>query len=183
MFLFTLPRKTYIPALRRACETLPAGLPAAPSINRFKTEWATQWPPEAVIGACEAAGSTSWRDRVVLPAPRECPRVRRGDPISWAAGRNGNLKCSRSALSNVLQNKTGSWPTFTRVSALSASVPAAIRNRGTRGGRQEGVDARMCSRTGGSPDVVSTLRSNGKLEGESGDPTITSCCRPVLPPA
>ena len=36
-------------------------------LNRFKPEWATQLPPEAIIGACEEAGSTAWRDRVRTP--------------------------------------------------------------------------------------------------------------------
>ena len=36
-------------------------------LSRFNTEWATQWQPEAIIGACEEAGSTSWRDRVLTP--------------------------------------------------------------------------------------------------------------------
>jgi hypothetical protein len=36
-------------------------------LSRFKTEWATQWQPEAIIGACEEAGSTSWRDRGLTP--------------------------------------------------------------------------------------------------------------------
>jgi Transposase DDE domain len=36
-------------------------------LNRFKTEWATQLQPEAIIGACEEAGYTSWRDRVLTP--------------------------------------------------------------------------------------------------------------------
>jgi hypothetical protein len=36
-------------------------------LNRCKTEWATQLQPEAIIGACEEAGYTSWRDRVLTP--------------------------------------------------------------------------------------------------------------------
>jgi hypothetical protein len=36
-------------------------------LSRFKPAWATQLPPEAIIGACEAAGSTAWRDRVLTP--------------------------------------------------------------------------------------------------------------------
>jgi hypothetical protein len=36
-------------------------------LSRFKTEWATQWQPDAIIGACEAAGYTSWRERVLTP--------------------------------------------------------------------------------------------------------------------
>ena len=36
-------------------------------LRRFKTAWATQWQPEAIIGACEEAGYTSWRDRVLTP--------------------------------------------------------------------------------------------------------------------
>jgi hypothetical protein len=36
-------------------------------LSRFTTEWATQLPPEAIIGACEEAGYTSWRDRVLTP--------------------------------------------------------------------------------------------------------------------
>ncbi len=36
-------------------------------LSRFKTEWATQLQPEAIIGACEEAGHTSWRDRVLTP--------------------------------------------------------------------------------------------------------------------
>src|SRR5499426_1108979 len=34
-------------------------------LSRFKTEWATQLQPEAIIGACEEAGYTSWSDRVL----------------------------------------------------------------------------------------------------------------------
>ena len=36
-------------------------------LTRFKADWATQWRPEAIIGACEEVGSTSWRDRVLTP--------------------------------------------------------------------------------------------------------------------
>jgi hypothetical protein len=36
-------------------------------LSRFKTEWATQLQPAAIIGACEEAGYTSWRDRVLTP--------------------------------------------------------------------------------------------------------------------
>ena len=36
-------------------------------LSRFTTEWATPWQPEALIGACEEAGYTSWRDRVLTP--------------------------------------------------------------------------------------------------------------------
>jgi hypothetical protein len=36
-------------------------------LSRFKAEWATQWPPEALIGACEEVGDPSWRDRVLTP--------------------------------------------------------------------------------------------------------------------
>src|SRR2546430_8603823 len=36
-------------------------------LSRFNTAWATPWQPEAIIGACEAAGYTSWRDRVLTP--------------------------------------------------------------------------------------------------------------------
>src|SRR5687768_10269489 len=36
-------------------------------LSRFTTEWATQLQPEAIIGACEEAGYTSWRDRVLTP--------------------------------------------------------------------------------------------------------------------
>jgi hypothetical protein len=36
-------------------------------LSRCKTAWATQLPPEAIIGACEEAGSTSWRHRGLTP--------------------------------------------------------------------------------------------------------------------
>src|SRR5256886_13244472 len=36
-------------------------------LSRFNTAWATPWQPEAIIGACEAAGYTAWRDRVLTP--------------------------------------------------------------------------------------------------------------------
>jgi hypothetical protein len=36
-------------------------------LSRFKTAWATQLQPEAIMGACEEAGYTSWRDRVLTP--------------------------------------------------------------------------------------------------------------------
>ena len=42
-----------------------ASVPAV--LSRFTTAWATQWPPEAIVGACEEAGCTSWRDRVLTP--------------------------------------------------------------------------------------------------------------------
>jgi hypothetical protein len=37
------------------------------ALKRLKTEWATQLQPEAIIAACEEAGYTSWRDRVLTP--------------------------------------------------------------------------------------------------------------------
>jgi hypothetical protein len=36
-------------------------------LSRFTTAWATQLPPEAIIGAGEEAGATCWRDRVLTP--------------------------------------------------------------------------------------------------------------------
>jgi hypothetical protein len=36
-------------------------------LSRFKAEWATQLQSEAIIGACEEVGYTSWRDRVLTP--------------------------------------------------------------------------------------------------------------------
>jgi hypothetical protein len=36
-------------------------------LRRLKTAWATQLPPEAIIGACEEAGYPSWRHRVRTP--------------------------------------------------------------------------------------------------------------------
>jgi Transposase DDE domain len=36
-------------------------------LKRLKTEWATQLQSEAIIAACEEAGYTSWRDRVLTP--------------------------------------------------------------------------------------------------------------------
>jgi hypothetical protein len=36
-------------------------------LKRLKAEWVTQLPPEAIIAACEEAGYTSWRDRVLTP--------------------------------------------------------------------------------------------------------------------
>src|SRR5215211_2624607 len=46
-------------------ETMVASVSAA--LNRFTTEWATPWQPEAIIGAWEEAGYTSRRDRVLTP--------------------------------------------------------------------------------------------------------------------
>ena len=36
-------------------------------LSRFTTAWATPWPPEAILGACEEAGYPFWRDRVLTP--------------------------------------------------------------------------------------------------------------------
>jgi hypothetical protein len=36
-------------------------------LKRLKTEWTTQWHSEAIIAACEEAGDTSWRARVLTP--------------------------------------------------------------------------------------------------------------------
>ena len=36
-------------------------------LQRFKTEWAAQRQPEAIHAACEAVGSTAWRDRLLNP--------------------------------------------------------------------------------------------------------------------
>src|SRR5262245_747550 len=37
-------------------------------LSRHKTEWATRLQPEVIIGACEEASDTSWRNRVLTPA-------------------------------------------------------------------------------------------------------------------
>ena len=37
--------------------------------SRVNTVGAPQGPPEAIRGACEEAGSTAWRDRVLTPVP------------------------------------------------------------------------------------------------------------------
>src|SRR5678815_3112197 len=36
-------------------------------LQRFKTDWAAQRPPEAIHAACEAVGSAAWRDRLLNP--------------------------------------------------------------------------------------------------------------------
>jgi hypothetical protein len=36
-------------------------------LKRLKTPWATQWQPEALLAACEEAGDTSRRNRVLTP--------------------------------------------------------------------------------------------------------------------
>jgi hypothetical protein len=36
-------------------------------LTRLKTEWATQLHPDAIMAACQEAGYTSWRDRVLTP--------------------------------------------------------------------------------------------------------------------
>jgi hypothetical protein len=36
-------------------------------LTRLKTEWATQLQPDAIMAACQEAGYTSWRDRVLTP--------------------------------------------------------------------------------------------------------------------
>jgi hypothetical protein len=36
-------------------------------LQRFKTDWAAQLQPEAIHAACEAAGYTAWRDRLLNP--------------------------------------------------------------------------------------------------------------------
>lgn len=38
-------------------------------LSRVTTAWASQVPPEASMGACEAAGYPSWRDRGRTPVP------------------------------------------------------------------------------------------------------------------
>src|SRR5215475_14470966 len=36
-------------------------------LTRLKTEWAAQLQPDAILAACQEAGYTSWRDRVLTP--------------------------------------------------------------------------------------------------------------------
>src|SRR6266705_258859 len=36
-------------------------------LQRFKTDWATQLQPDAIHTACQKAGYTSWRDRLLNP--------------------------------------------------------------------------------------------------------------------
>jgi hypothetical protein len=36
-------------------------------LTRLKTDWATQLQPDAILAACQEAGYTSWRDRVLTP--------------------------------------------------------------------------------------------------------------------
>src|SRR6266699_3786335 len=38
-----------------------------PVLQRFKTDWATQLQPDAIHTACQKAGYTSWRDRLLHP--------------------------------------------------------------------------------------------------------------------
>ena len=37
--------------------------------TRCQTEWATQWPPEAIRGAGAAGGDPAGRDRGLTPVP------------------------------------------------------------------------------------------------------------------
>jgi hypothetical protein len=36
-------------------------------LTRLKTDWATQLEPDAILAACQEAGYTSWRDRMLTP--------------------------------------------------------------------------------------------------------------------
>ena len=36
-------------------------------LQRFKTDWAIQLQPDAIHTACQKAGYTSWRDRLLNP--------------------------------------------------------------------------------------------------------------------
>jgi hypothetical protein len=36
-------------------------------LTQFKTDWAAQLQPDAIKAACQEAGDTSWRDRVLTP--------------------------------------------------------------------------------------------------------------------
>jgi hypothetical protein len=36
-------------------------------LTRLNTDWATQLQPDAIMAACQEAGYTSWRDRVLTP--------------------------------------------------------------------------------------------------------------------
>ena len=36
-------------------------------LTRMKTDWATPRQPDAIMAACQEAGYTSWRDRVLTP--------------------------------------------------------------------------------------------------------------------
>ncbi|HEX2277464.1 MAG TPA: transposase, partial [Candidatus Tectomicrobia bacterium] len=36
-------------------------------LTRLKTDWATQLQPDAILAACQEAGYTAWRDRVLTP--------------------------------------------------------------------------------------------------------------------
>jgi Transposase DDE domain len=36
-------------------------------LTRFKTDWAAQLQPDAILAVCQEAGYTSWRDRVLTP--------------------------------------------------------------------------------------------------------------------
>ena len=38
-------------------------------LKRLIMAWAAQLQPEAIIAACEEAGYTSWRNRVLTPVP------------------------------------------------------------------------------------------------------------------
>src|ERR671915_204299 len=37
------------------------------ALTRLKTDWATPLQPDAIMAACQEAGYTSWRDRVLTP--------------------------------------------------------------------------------------------------------------------
>ncbi len=36
-------------------------------LTRLKTDWATQLQSDAILAACQEAGYTAWRDRVLTP--------------------------------------------------------------------------------------------------------------------
>jgi hypothetical protein len=50
-------------------------------LQRFTTDWPAQLQAEAIHAACETAGSTAWRDRVLTPVITEL-YDRTGDEIT-----------------------------------------------------------------------------------------------------
>ncbi len=43
-------------------------VPSVPTVlQRFKMDWALQLQPDAIHAACQKAGSTLWRDRLLHP--------------------------------------------------------------------------------------------------------------------
>lgn len=130
-------------------------------LARFTPDWAAQLQPDAITAACQEAGYTTWRDRLLTPVTTIqlfLLPIRHGNTAGRHVPQLSGLRCSASA---SCQART-TLP-LDRFELLWARLGASVLPHGSDEGRGHGPRTCLGDGSGGSmPDTPALQQTFGQ---------------------